>query len=166
MTVKTTKKLIDAIQLYRIKNPKEPKISIARKFNVSINTIIEYTNPFMRGENKTIEDIRKEIRDRQYKRICECGTKISVRSNLCSKCYHKKKNKSFTGVFKFKKTQGIIEKCIEAPQNNSYHHFMVDRFNKGKCKYCDKKVDYSSNELYDSWDSLSVSFRDLQTFIY
>lgn len=157
--------LLEEIQQFRKENMSTPCIEIARIFKVSNTTISSYTNHILRGEEKSIEDIRDSLRKKYYTKKCiVCDTPITIRALRCMSCTKRRRASGLStpvASSRFIKKKITLDICSNAPEKNPYHHFILDVYNIGVCKNCNQRNDYGEIEHrgFDTYTSGSITDR-------
>lgn len=140
-------KTLKAIIAAKTRNPKTPNRTLAKKYKVSETTVSNFTVHLKRGEPKTLDQLRIYVSTRYLKNECVSCSKIIKRGNdgLCRQC-HTDKNRVRSGLVVSKIR---VESCDESPSR--YHHWIIDVYSRGKCKYCTKE------QQYYPWEDLQAA---------
>ena len=141
--------LLERVRKFKRENPQFTKIDVAKKFGVSLTIVEKFTLPSLDG--LTVKEIYAFRREQSLKDVCkDCGTRIANKKGVkgegkCISCNAKDFALRTYNSRKMKKVKILpLEKCDDSPVE--YHHWMLDRFNQGVCKYCDNKKDFHQDD--------------------
>lgn len=146
---------LEKMRQYYSQHPDLSQCEVAKKFGVSTSTVKRFA--IGDNANRSIEDNRAHARQqrltqldtlKKLKRCRECGELIKTLSittgDRCQTCHRVayRYSISFGGKKSLRKIKPILEECTNSPTLN--HHFVLDRTNRGTCKYCSTFRDFNS----------------------